>query len=503
MLDTYARQLLESTNLKDKPWLVGSTATLAFIALAYSLTNRKLDDIPMVPYTWPIFGSTVLYNKNKTGFLKACDEKYGSVYKAHLFGKIVTIVGMDHAAEVFSHPDLSFNVSQEKRFQALHFFKRYPYKLPKTSVQDAIVKELNPNLKEYSSRALTRFNIYFKERLGEGKEVTQLSQFISEGVASAVVSAFFGDEICEKTPMVSVFMQMLGSVSGEFNMGLAHQVLPWFHEKYMAWYYPRMDGMNKAREGLRAIVDEQLRNRFKNGHNEESDFFKWAMTLHIKEYSQENVETLTTFVVVFFFVGVLTTVATAVGMLQGLLRNAQLVQGIREEQEQAITDEINEQQARGKISMDEPDRDLFFVKNAASVYRRLVKLDSFLREAFRFGGNDLGHAHTNITQHDVVLKSGAVIRPGDEVYINFWHLHFHYPSKDEKPLNEFNPFRHVGDKSVTKVGEDFVSFGMGKHACPGRWFATHQIKGIISSAIRLYDIESTGNDSMKFTRRSQ
>ncbi|KAI8062563.1 cytochrome P450 [Gongronella butleri] len=506
MLDYYARQLLEQAAAKDRQWLIGSSAAILLASAAlWSLTGSKKDNIPFVPYTWPIIGSTVEYNKDKKAFTKKCHDKYGPVFRAHLFGRTVTVVGLDHAAEVFTHPSMSFNTSQEKKFQALHFFKGYAYTMPKSSVMDAIVKELNPKLKEYTPRSLARLNTFFIERLGDEKVVKDVSPLIAESVAAAAVSAFFGDDVCQKTPLVGVFMQMFGCLADEFQLNLLHQVLPWYHEAYMKYYYPRMKAMKQSREAIRAIVDQELKKRFEHGHPDgQRDFFQWAMDTHIKEHTADNVETLTTFVEIFFFVGVMTTVATAVGLLQGLLKRSPVVGLLRQEQEQAIADEMAEQQCVGKIdAADEQDTDAFLAKNAVYIYRRLVKLDSMMREGLRFGASDLGHAHTNTGDAPVVLRSGAVIQPGEEVYISLFDVHYNYANKDEKPLNEFDPFRHVHGNTVTKVGEDFVTFGLGKHACPGRWFATHQIKGVLTSVLRHYDIADKGDDGVLFTRRTQ
>ncbi|KAI8142537.1 hypothetical protein BJV82DRAFT_495341, partial [Fennellomyces sp. T-0311] len=47
-------------------------------------------------------------------FTKDNTLKYGSVFRAHLFGQLVTVVGADYAAEVFTHPSFSFVHSSQK-----------------------------------------------------------------------------------------------------------------------------------------------------------------------------------------------------------------------------------------------------------------------------------------------------------------------------------------------------------------------------------------------------
>ena len=54
----------------------------------------------------------------------------------------------------------------------------------------------------------------------------------------------------------------------------------------------------------------------------------------------------------------------------------------------------------------------------------------------------------------------------------------------------FEGFRHVDKDSFTMVGRSSLSFGLGKHACPGRWFAVNTIKTALSILIRKYDISN-------------
>lgn len=75
-------------------------------------TQQSKNEIPLVPYKIPFVGSTMAYYKNTLEFTKKYSEKYGSVFRMHLHGQIVTVVGADDAPEVFTHPDLSFLAAQ-------------------------------------------------------------------------------------------------------------------------------------------------------------------------------------------------------------------------------------------------------------------------------------------------------------------------------------------------------------------------------------------------------
>jgi hypothetical protein len=71
--------------------------------------------------------------------------------------------------------------------------------------------------------------------------------------------------------------------------------------------------------------------------------------------------------------------------------------------------------------------------------------------------------------------------------------------------NRFGPFRfaqpgagrssspHVGlEKSSVTLDNTFLGFGFGKHACPDRFFALHEIKIFVAHMVLNYDVEYLG-----------
>lgn len=85
-----------------------------------------------------------------------------------------------------------------------------------------------------------------------------------------------------------------------------------------------------------------------------------------------------------------------------LAKRPEYIQELLEEQEEIVETEPDVQ--KSSIS-----GDIIFTPN---MYRRMVKLDSFIREAMRVRMIGIGLGHTNISGHDIVLKSGAIIKPG-------------------------------------------------------------------------------------------
>ncbi|KAG1177102.1 hypothetical protein G6F35_016415 [Rhizopus arrhizus] len=89
-----------------------TAAIVLFKSTSFVFSNKSKNEIPLVPYKIPFVGSTMAYYKNTLEFTKKYSEKYGSVFRMHLHGQIVTVVGADDAPEVFTHPDLSFLAAQ-------------------------------------------------------------------------------------------------------------------------------------------------------------------------------------------------------------------------------------------------------------------------------------------------------------------------------------------------------------------------------------------------------
>ena len=122
------------------------------------------------------------------------------------------------------------------------------------------------------------------------------------------------------------------------------------------------------------------------------------------EINDDHLESLTSVILVFIFVGVHTTTDAVTYTMYTLIKHPEYIQELLEEQEE-ITETEADVERFGK------NDDVVFTPN---MYRRMVKLDSFIREAMRVRMAGIGLAHTNVSGHDIVLKSGAVVKAGKE-----------------------------------------------------------------------------------------
>lgn len=101
------------------------------------------------------------------------------------------------------------------------------------------------------------------------------------------------------------------------------------------------------------------------------------------------------------------------------------------------------------------------------------------------------------------LSTGHVIPHGTTIafgnpYLTETNIKYS-PLTDEAqpPLDEFHPFRYSNIRQISgqENGHQFVladanspSFGYGRHACPGRFFASNEIKVLLVQLIQRYDL---------------
>ncbi|KAI3339922.1 cytochrome P450 [Ustulina deusta] len=140
---------------------------------------------------------------------------------------------------------------------------------------------------------------------------------------------------------------------------------------------------------------------------------------------------------------------------------------------------------------------------------KLKKMDSFIKESQRLSSNVTSFIRKVMKPID--LSDGTHLPPGtslltslagmsfDERYfpdpevfdgLRFWKLRQQQqqqqsPAPIGSPSSILNPSRH----QFTSIGDTNQNFGLGKHACPGRFFAAQEIKLILSYLLLNYEIK--------------
>jgi len=126
---------------------------------------------------------------------------------------------------------------------------------------------------------------------------------------------------------------------------------------------------------------------------------------------------------------------------------------------------------------------------------KMVKLDSFMKESSRFlPGGAVGVMRQVVK--DFTFSDGSTVPAGTLVAIPV--LAEHHDEANYTNAGAFDPFRYA--RMREQVGEgikhqmvtpshDFLSFGIGRHACPGRFFAVTEQKLLMAHVLLTYDFK--------------
>ncbi|KAK5119965.1 hypothetical protein LTR85_007041 [Meristemomyces frigidus] len=144
---------------------------------------------------------------------------------------------------------------------------------------------------------------------------------------------------------------------------------------------------------------------------------------------------------------------------------------------------------------------------------KLVRADSAVKDSMRFSGFMTRGMGRKVTGHITNEKAGWSLSPGALVATDVYSVHMDpelYPRPEEydafrfsRPREEFEQRQKAGavdemskdevlrlkNTGLITTSETFLPFGHGRHACPGRFFVSAELKMLLSYLVLNYDVE--------------
>ncbi|KAH8661282.1 cytochrome P450 [Ilyonectria robusta] len=125
---------------------------------------------------------------------------------------------------------------------------------------------------------------------------------------------------------------------------------------------------------------------------------------------------------------------------------------------------------------------------------KLKKLDSFMREVQRLRGNIISFIRK--VMKPISLSDGTQLPAGTSVIApqaGISHDERYFPDPERFDALRFYRLRQESDEAsnrwqFTSLNNTNINFGAGKHACPGRFFASNEVKLILAYLLINYDI---------------
>ncbi|EGN97958.1 hypothetical protein SERLA73DRAFT_182766 [Serpula lacrymans var. lacrymans S7.3] len=233
------------------------------------------------------------------------------------------------------------------------------------------------------------------------------------------------------------------------------------------------NSIERCTEYIRPIVDDRLRDIEEHGEewaDKPNDMITWLLD---EAREERNARAVALRVLVLNFASLHSSSSSFTHALLHLAARPHLLQPLREEAEAVVQEE-----GWTKAAMD-----------------KLKKIDSFLKESQRVSALSLVSMNRKALK-PFTFSNGTVIPAGTHVAVASASTHL--DEANYANASEFDPFRFADMRE--KCGEEtkhqlvstdvgYVTFGYGKHACPGRFFASNMLKAIMAHLVLTYDIK--------------
>ncbi|KAI0354621.1 cytochrome P450 [Trametes cingulata] len=252
---------------------------------------------------------------------------------------------------------------------------------------------------------------------------------------------------------------------------------------FPAWFKPVVGyllsntttNVRRAAKLLKPIIDERRRCMKEYGDDwsdKPNDMLQWVMEEAIARNKGSD-ELIVQRILLVNFAAIHTSSNSITHAIYHLADHPEYIQPLRDEIEPIIKEEGWTKTAMGKM----------------------WKLDSFLKESQRFNGINIISVMRK-GEKDITLSNGTFIPRG--TLIAAAALPMHRDNEVYENADVFNPFRFSRMREAEGEGTkhqfvntsvEYVAFGHGKHACPGRFFAANELKAMFAYMIVNYDMK--------------
>ncbi|KAF9581590.1 hypothetical protein BGW38_001337 [Lunasporangiospora selenospora] len=446
------------------------------------------------------------FNESSDEFLTMCEATYGPVFNLSIYGQKLTVVSAPLAREVFMSDGFSFtdaldDVSGVMTFM-MSFVKSNRFDDNKM-IHEVIRENLTPNLPLFTPRIVKHLTENVERDLGhcDHKLVKNPTLIMQNMIAQAMADVFMGSEIAKDPEVLTTFIDAAFDFGKVVQSGNNKDF--WKNLSIKFKYGTGTSPMMKHVQVLvRAATPVVLERRRQEAEAAEKGV-EWERPLDVLQklldsydrYNFVDLEDICGQVLTLILASVHTTTDTSTNLLYYLACFPEHAQTLYEEQQRVINEQAAEREAQRQKKLDagevkfkqdfvgtdldpEHDHDL-----AAPTVKKLVYMDSFVREVFRFRIDRLSLIHS--ARQSTTLSNGMTISKGSKAIVNIRSCHMNPDQVDEAP--EFRPWRFVGkSKAATKASSDYLPFGMGKHACPGRFLAIQELKTVGAMMVARY-----------------
>ncbi|KAJ3544004.1 hypothetical protein NM208_g3283 [Fusarium decemcellulare] len=291
---------------------------------------------------------------------------------------------------------------------------------------------------------------------------------------------FIGPELCRSEQYLDAAINYTMEVVSAQRA--VQQMRPWMRPLF-AGQLPEIKKLyqriSEAEAFLQPVVKKRTDAMSDPDYEKPDDMLQWLID-HKDKFPDKNSQNLAKVQLGLTFAAIHTTTLTATNAFYDLAALPDLAQELREEIREALA-----------------QNDGIFTSNAL---QSMKKMDSFLKETLRVHPTTMASFQRKVLK-PFTLSNGQTIPAG--IMIEVPAVAVNSDSDVFPNAEKFDPLRFYRLREQAKTGgssekaalNQFVSvnqssltFGYGRHACPGRFFAANEIKMILANALLQYDV---------------
>ncbi|KAH8105091.1 cytochrome P450 [Cristinia sonorae] len=285
---------------------------------------------------------------------------------------------------------------------------------------------------------------------------------------------FVGLPLCRDPEFMEINMTFTTEiVKAGYIVGAVPKILRGFAAKFT----PVEKLKRRAEEILRPVIEERVQMMEEYGGDwpdKPNDMISWLIDL--APPGKETVPSVALRVLTVNFAAIHTSTMTFSNALYHLAASPEYQVELREEVDRVVAEHGWSKEALGKM----------------------IKVDSFIKETGRFEG--IGAISvTRKAMKDFTFSDGTFIPKGTIVSATSRATHF--DDENYENAQVFDPWRFAKMEKTDSTDTaalrnqfvnarpDMLTFGIGKHACPGRFFASTELKGLLANFVVTYDMK--------------
>ncbi|KAK0736574.1 cytochrome P450 [Apiosordaria backusii] len=426
--------------------------------------------------------------KRRQAYLTRAKEVYSSGYKKFKDSvfRIITsnkfdviIVPPKYLNELKSLPDdtVSFDGAIEQTMHAKYTKLEVGHKL----IPHIVKSNLTPSLVRLNPTIAEEVQESFRREMPECDDWTpiNINYKLLRVVAMVSGRVFIGPELSRSEEYVDAAIN--------YTLDLMHArravdtMRPWLRP-FLANRLPEVRKLNErlaqADAFIRPIVAD--RRKLKKGEAPD-DMLQWMLDGQSERFGGEyKTETLARLQLGISFAAIHTTTMTTTNVFYNLAAYPEYVSVLREEIRDVLAQHNN--------------------TFTSAALQAMKKVDSFIKETMRLDPAGFSSFQRRVNK-PFTLSNGQVI-PANVMIEVPAHALAQDPEVFENP-SQFDPWRfynirqkareqgaveEAAQNQFVSVNPLVLTFGYGRHACPGRFFAANEIKMIIANTILMYDM---------------